>query len=197
MESGDTVRFTSYRSRGRGHLLRDTKIWEAGRATSAASSFFDPIRIGVFGEGFVDGATGANNPVYEVWNEAQYIWPSGSFEESVKCLVSIGTGVPSLKPFPDDLVGIGQSLLAIATETEKTAERFCRDKSGLDDKNRHYRFNVLQGLEDIGLEDSKRKNAIIAATDRYLESQAVFKKTKACANELSNKQGTLSSASIL
>ncbi|SLM40190.1 patatin family protein [Lasallia pustulata] len=175
-ETCDTVRLTSYRSpRGRGRLLRTTKIWEAGRATSAASSFFDPITIGDFHEGFVDGATGANNPVYEVWNEAQDMWPSGSFEDNVRCVVSLGTGVPSLKPFTNDLVGIGQNLLAIATETEKTAERYFRDKSGLDNKGRYYRFNVLRGLEDIGLEDSKGKNAIIAAIDRYIESQAVFK----------------------
>ena len=183
-ETGDTVRLTSYRSpRGRERLLRTTKIWEAGRATSAASSFFDPITIGDFHEGFVDGATGANNPVYEVWNEAQDMWPSGSFEESVKRFVSIGTGVPSLKPFIDDLISVGQNLLAIATETEKTAERFCRDKSELDNKGRYYRFNVIQGLEDIGLEEAKRKNAIIAATDRYLESQAVFKQMKACVSD--------------
>lgn len=193
-ETSDIVRLTSYRSpRGRERLFRSTKIWEAGRATSAASSFFDPITIGDFHEGFVDGATGANNPVYEVWNEAQDIWPSDSLEASVKCFVSIGTGVPSLKPFTDDLVGIGQTLLAITTETEKTAERFCRDKSGLDDNGSYFRFNVLRGLEDIGLEDSARKNAIIAATDRYVESQAVFKQMKACGNRLGNKQCTFSS----
>lgn len=194
-ETSDTVRLTSYRSpRGRERLLRATKIWEAGRATSAASSFFDPITIGEFQEGFVDGATGANNPVYEVWNEAQDMWPSGSLEDNVKCLVSIGTGVPSLKPFSDDLVGIGKSLLAIATETEKTAERFCRDKSGLDDKGCYYRFNVLRGLEDIGLEDAKRKNAIVAATDRYIESQAVYKRMRACANNLAERQCRSSSS---
>jgi predicted acylesterase/phospholipase RssA len=107
-ETGDTVRLTSYRSpRGRTQLLRTTKIWEAGRATSAASSFFDPITIGDFRQGFVDGATGANNPVYELWNEAQDIWPSKSLEDKIKCLVSIGTGVPSLTPFRADPIGIG------------------------------------------------------------------------------------------
>ena len=188
-ETGDTVRLTSYRSpRGRERLLRTTKIWEAGRATSAASSFFDPITIGDFEESFIDGATGANNPVYEVWNEAQDIWPSGSLEDKIKCLVSIGTGVPSLTPFKDDIISIGRSLLAIATETEKTAERFSRDKSRLDDMGRYYRFNVLRGLEDIGLEDSKRKNAIVAATDRYIELQAVFKQMKACADSMSGRE---------
>lgn len=188
-ETGDTVRLTSYRSpRGRERLLRTTKIWEAGRATSAASSFFDPITIGDFGESFIDGATGANNPVYEVWNEAQDMWPSSSLEDKVKCLVSVGTGVPSLTPFKGDLVGIGQSLLAIATETEKTAERFSRDKLRLDDMGRYFRFNVLRGLENIGLEESKRKNAIIAATDRYIESQTVFKQMKTCADRMSGRE---------
>ena len=188
-ETGDTVRLTSYRSpRGRERLLRITKIWEAGRATSAASSFFDPITIGDFQESFVDGATGANNPVYEVWNEAQDIWPCGSLEDKMKCLVSIGTGVPSLRPFKGDLISIGESLLAISTETEKTAERFSRDKAGLDNTGRYYRFNVLRGLEDIGLEDSMRKSMIIAATDRYIDSQAVFKQMKACADSMSGRK---------
>ena len=70
-ETGDTVRLTNSPSpRGPENLFQSTKIWEAGRATSAASSFFDPIAIGEFGASFVDGAIGAKNPVYEVWNEA-------------------------------------------------------------------------------------------------------------------------------
>lgn len=100
----------------------------------------------------------------------------------------LGTGAPSIKSFTDDLVGIGQNLLAIATETEKTAERFCRDKSGLDNKGRYYRFNVMRGLEDVGLEDLKVKNMIIAASDRYIESQAVFKQMQACVKSLGDKR---------
>ena len=42
--------------------------------------------------------------------------------------------------------------------------------------------HVLRGLEDLGLEDLNRGNAIIAATDRYIESQAVFKQMKTCAD---------------
>jgi hypothetical protein len=154
----------------------------------AVSSFFDPITIGDFEEIFVDGTTAANNPVYEVWNEAQDMWPSGSLEDKIKCLVSLEMGVPSLTPFKDNLIGIGQSLLVIATETEKTAEQFSRDKSRLDETRRYYRFNVLRGLEDIGLEDPKRKNVIVSATDRYVELQAVFKQMKACAKSMSGRE---------
>ena len=66
-ETSETVCLTSYRTpRGNSDLLNSVTVWEACRATSAASSFFDPIAVGRFGEEFVDGATGANNPVREV-----------------------------------------------------------------------------------------------------------------------------------
>jgi hypothetical protein len=38
------------------------------------------------------------------------------------------------------------------------------------------------------LTDIERKNAIIAATDRYIESQAVFKQMKACADSMSGRE---------
>ncbi len=92
-----------------------------------------------------------------------------------------------MKAFSDQWSLIGKTLVAIATETEKTAERFCRENSHLDNEGRYFRFNVLRGLEGIGLEDSKQKNAIIAATSRYIESQAVFKQIKACASILAGR----------
>ena len=178
---------TSYKSpRGGGNLLNSVTIWEACRATSAASSFFDSIAIGPFDEEFVDGATGANNPVWEVWDQAQLVW--GPIEDKVQCLVSIGTGVPSLKPFRDDLSHIGETLIAIATETEQTAERFQRDKTHLDNIGRYYRFNVSRGLEEIGLEESKKRREIAAATRRYVESQEVYKKMQECANNVSGRE---------
>ena len=44
-------------------------ICEAALATSAATSFFEPVHIGA--RKYVDGALGANNPVDEVEGEAQ------------------------------------------------------------------------------------------------------------------------------
>ncbi|KAF2189804.1 hypothetical protein K469DRAFT_747798 [Zopfia rhizophila CBS 207.26] len=152
-------------------LFRKVKVWKTTRATPAASSFFDLFANGNFQETFDDGAAGANNPVYNMWIEAQDVW-QGSLEDKVKCTVN------------DDLVGVGQSLLAIATETEKAAGKFSRDKSELENAGQYYRFIVLRGLEDVDIEDSKRKNTIIAATNRYIESQAAFKLMKACADNM-------------
>ncbi|KAL1835370.1 hypothetical protein VTJ49DRAFT_6917 [Mycothermus thermophilus] len=186
-ETGDTVCLANYRSprSDNSDLLNATTIWQACRATSAATTFFDPIAIGPFGEQFVDGALGANNPVYALWNQAQDVW-GDQLWGSLKCLVSIGTGLPALKPVRDDILGIWATLKDLATET-KTARQFHRDKSHLDDEGRYYRFNVDRGLEEIRLEESKKKTEIAAATRRYVESQAVFKQMKACANNIAGR----------
>jgi hypothetical protein len=183
-QTADTVRFRSYNSTRSRDI--EIKIWEAARATSAATTFFDPLKIDS-GETFTDGAgSGVNNPIYELWTEAQDLWKftDDSLESSVKCLVSIGTGVPSLTPFDDKIIDIGKMLVKMATETEKTAERFARDKGTLGNSGRYYRFNVDKGLENIGLESTKEKGAITAATGRYIESQVVFKQFIACADML-------------
>ncbi|KAF5665043.1 tetratricopeptide repeat domain-containing protein [Fusarium denticulatum] len=80
------------------------------------------------------------------------------------------------------------ALTRLATETEKTAEQFRRDKSDLDGKGRYYRFNVSHGLENVGLAESKRQREIAAATGRYVALQDVYRQLKACANGLARKQ---------
>ncbi|KAI9893041.1 MAG: hypothetical protein M1814_000925 [Vezdaea aestivalis] len=187
-ETADTVLFTSYPSRWSSDLYNKTRIWEAARATSAASSFFDPIKIGQFEEEFVDGAVGANNPAAQLWNEAKYAWRDEKLEDNIKCFVSIGTGVPSLIPYGSNLLEIAQTLKYIATETEKTAETFHRAHSDLDDGNRYFRFNVTHGLENVGLEDATQKNVIIAATTRYVATESVMKQMRLCGTNLSTKE---------
>ena len=117
-QTSETVYLTSYKSsRGSNDLLNSVKIWEASRPTSAASSF-DPITIGRYEEEFVDGAIGANNPVWEVWKQAQLMWGPKPVESKIKCLVSTGTGIPSLKPFRDDRLHVGITLFANRDRTD-------------------------------------------------------------------------------
>ena len=145
-EVAKPVRLRSYSSREVDEV--DCKIWEACRATSAASSFFDPIRIGPFNEEFVDGATGCNNPIDEVLSEARIIWPDA--DRRIQCVVSIGTGEPALKPFGGNVKDVGKTLLALATDTKNTAERFLRAHTHIGLADRYFRFNVMKGLEDVG-----------------------------------------------
>ncbi|EXL47749.1 hypothetical protein FOCG_11898 [Fusarium oxysporum f. sp. radicis-lycopersici 26381] len=170
------------------YLLDSTTIWQACRATSAATTFFDLIAIGPFQEQFVDGGLGANNPVYALWTQAQDVWGDDRLQASLRCLVLIGTGVPPLRSVHNNVLGIGATLIELATETERTAEQFHRNKSGLDDKGRYYRFNVSYGLKGVGLEESKKQREIAAMTGRYIASQDVFRQIKAYASSLARKQ---------
>ena len=135
----------------------------------------------------MDGATGANNPVQEVWNEAQQVWGS-PLEAKIKCLVSIGTGRRLGAAFKDDIFNIRDTLIAIATDTKQKAEQFRRDKAQLDKAGQYYRFNVDIGLEHVGLEESKKKKDIAAATRDYMESQEILNRMDACANNVARNE---------
>jgi len=185
-ETSNLVCLSSYRSPSddNSDLLASTTVWQACRATAAATTFFDPISIGPYGEEFVDGALVENNPVYTLWNQAQDVWGADQLQNRLQCLVSIGTGVSNLAPIHDDVLRIGATLKGLATETEKTAQRFHKDKATLANTGRYYRFNVDRGLEGVGLQESRKKNEIAAATRLYVQSQAASQQIKACAERL-------------
>ncbi|KAF5711987.1 calcium-independent phospholipase A2-gamma [Fusarium mundagurra] len=147
--------------------LRDTglrpKIWEVARATSAASTFFDPIQIGKFGQWFTDGATGFNNPVNQVYQAALDIWADA--KDKIQCIVSIGTGEPGVKTFGEDLKGLALTLLSVATQTEETSRRFAKSHAHIT----HIRLNVVHGLQGIGLQEYNEIATIKSVADRYLD----------------------------
>lgn len=178
--SGTSV-FSSYYSRRRGtSMLNVVKITDAVRATSAASSFFDSVTID--GETFVDGATGANNPVRVLWQEAQDIWglSGSSLDHHVSCLVSIGTGVPSPSAFGNDPLHIAKALVRMTLDTEREAEAFQREHTGLFRAKNAFRLNVSHGLETVGLEDLSQLGHIRAMTRRYFESESVSNMLEDC-----------------
>jgi len=166
---GRIVRFRNYRSVGPSPL--NPQIWEAARATSAATSFFDPIAIGPFGQEFIDGATGANNPVEIALEEARDIWPDTM--ERLQYIVSIGTGEPSLAAFGDNLLSIGKTLVRMSTDANAIAAQFGRSHpelaSGTDTSRHIYqRFNVRKGLENVKLQKVEKIKEIASTTHRYL-----------------------------
>lgn len=180
-------------------LYHVTKIWEAGRATSAASSFFESIAIGSLGQEFLDGGTGANNPVLQLWNEAADTYCGGSsrkLSENLRTIVSIGTGIPDLTDFGDDMLAIGKTILDISTETQTTANEFHRANSDLDDEGKYYRFNVARGLATIGLEEANEAKRIKELTDAYLTEQSTHTSIKRCARTLGNPIVSAPSSSL-
>ena len=75
-----------------------------------AASLFDSITIGRYEEEFIDGVTEAKNPVGAVEQGSADV--GTATREQV---VSIGSGVPSLKAFQDNVFRIHGTLTAIAT----------------------------------------------------------------------------------
>jgi predicted acylesterase/phospholipase RssA len=166
-----------------------SRICQAALATSAATTFFEPVSIG--NRTFADGGLGANNPVDEVEGEASNIWCSetGDLKPLVKCFISIGTGNPGKKAFEDSMFKfLGQTVVEIATETEKTEKNFIARWAKHFDKKRYYRFNVEQGLQSIGLNEYKKKGPIEAATEGYLTHIAQKLRVRDCIQNLRLKQ---------
>lgn len=164
-------------------------IFEAALATSAATGFFDSVSIG--GRRFVDGALGANNPVEQVEGEASDIWckDTGDLKPLVKCFISIGTGNPGKKAIEDKMFRfLSKTLLRISTETEETAKKFISRWRDHYDAKRYFRFNVTQGLQDVGMAEYKERAKIEAATEYYLVDQEQVFRVRDCIQNLKRKE---------
>jgi hypothetical protein len=139
----------------------------------------------------VDGALGANNPVDEVEGEATNIWclNTGDLKPLVKCFISIGTGNPGKKALEDKVVKfLSKSLVGIATETEETEKKFIARWARHYDEKRYFRFNVDQGLQDVGLDEYKEQGRMQAVTAEYLGHHAQKFRVRDCIGNLQQKQ---------
>ncbi|KAI9893899.1 MAG: hypothetical protein M1814_005452 [Vezdaea aestivalis] len=187
------VGFSSYSSRRDDSRLSVIKIWEAARATSAATSYFDPICINYNGikEAFLDGGMVANNPIHELWSEGSEIYGAKSLQDNIKCVLSIGTGVPYIKPFTNSLIELPETLVRLATDADKAAETFQRLHQNLDKKDKYFRLTVPQGLETVEVEDYAQLEKIRTLTMSFLTKQDTHKKVNLCAQVLLKSQGKL------
>ena len=168
-EGKTPVQFTDYPRLGeQSNFYDEVKIWEAACATSAATSFFSPIKIRS-GEGyreFLDGAFNANTPVFKLWLEAKAQFGPLPLEPRISCLVYLGTGKPQLKAFDDTVVAVGRSVIDIATETQTTAALFHEEHEDLANQARYFRFNPPD-VGDVGLEEAGKRTIIEVTTEAY------------------------------
>jgi hypothetical protein len=135
---------------------------------------------------------GTNNPVEQLWNEAQNIWCDEEVELGglLKCFVSVGTGNPGRKPIAEGpLKFFSETLVGIATQTEDTAKLFVDRHRRLYVSKRYFRFNVQQGLQNVGLEEYKEVALIDAATAEYMDEPETKSAAQKCAMNLKQKQG--------
>jgi hypothetical protein len=159
----------------------DCTIWEAARATSAAPTFFDPI---TFSNGVVfrDGGLRNNNPIFELVDEIQKEFPS----RKISTIVSLGTGVSASIDLGNGLVSISNACVKIATDTETTADNFTKTycSPGGRFRDGYFRFNVTQGLQDVGLEEWRKHDLMWANTKEYMGKSEQQEKLASCANRL-------------
>ncbi|KAI9766340.1 MAG: hypothetical protein M1840_006604 [Geoglossum simile] len=178
-EDSELAILRSYETSLPEELFDECKIWEAARATSAATTFFDSVQIGRYGQKFVDGAIVYNNPIHVVHHEAQHLWPDKQY-----LILSIGTGSVPGGAFEGNIWNIVKRMKDILAETEKTNERFFLDHTNMMNEKRLFRFNVYHGLGQVGLEEWKEKAAMATATQTYLRKGETMAKMKDCQDGL-------------
>lgn len=168
-DMGKPFRLRNYRSsweEGTG-----CKIWQAAQATAAAPLYFPPVRFGTPPANYVDGGLTYNNPVRALFDEARHVWPG----PGIWCIISIGTGVPPIKPTGKTGKQIIESVIHIATDTQQTADEFSDEmdhlKRAKDSSLTCIRLNVDQGLQTIRLEEWKDFDRLTGATNHYLNTR--------------------------
>jgi hypothetical protein len=122
-------------------------IWEVARATSAAPSYFNTIKIGE-GE-YVDGGFGVNNPSQHIFWEVSQM--NHNLDQANDLSVSIGTGVTRFTRFQKGLfqkpIGWLNAAKKVSTDCEEGHRNMLNiTQSGR--KHNYFRFNVPQRATD-------------------------------------------------
>lgn len=172
------------------------EIWEAGRATSAAPSYFPSIKIpDEQGQpcSYVDGGLGYNNPSKELLNEARGVFGP---EHSIGCFISIGTGrdknvsLSNVRKFSSAY----QAFRAIALSSEQAHWNMKQYFSRNPDV--YFRFNAgarlidTKGDEDfvraVSMEDWHKMKQIEGLTEEYLAETDTEVSVSKCARKLAS-----------
>lgn len=147
-------------------------IVEAARATTAVPGMFKPKVIDEHGVkmSYVGGGLGCNNPTAQLLAEAEWAFPN----QPVACVISVGNGqlhsahVPDPKRYhpllPSKLLPVVE---AIATDCERTNQEL--SVRFIHTKGVYFRFNIDQGMQDIGQWDAARLAEVQAHTRMYLQ----------------------------
>ncbi|KAH6673982.1 hypothetical protein F5X68DRAFT_214590 [Plectosphaerella plurivora] len=152
------------------------ELWEALRATSAATTYFEEFRRG--DAGYVDGAFRANNPVAHVRSEASEVWPGRP-----AFLLSIGTGTKPSVPLRGHALQLARTLTRLVTETEETWTNFARRHADMANDGMLFRFSA-PGVGGIDLGDYRRMRDAETTTRGWLRETSVNKDVGACARRV-------------
>lgn len=188
------ARLRSYSSR-MDSATTNIRVWEAAMATTASPGEFSQIRMGPMGITYVSAGLGFSNPAKEALDEADRIWQLSN----IGCLVSIGAGVMPPARLEshwesmtflnllnlDNIARVPELLTTFfraATDCERVHEEMMRDARLLNLK--YFRFNVDDGLQNIGRNEASKIDKISMATNIYLDRREVINSLEYCASQI-------------
>lgn len=190
---GEAMLFASYKAYSRGGLNflphRNPRIWQAGRATSAAPTYFPPITMYYDNapKELIDGGVTTNNPTLLALREIRTLCQDFSNKCNIKKInvVSIGTGIPKYKhKFGQSQLGLLNVLEAFTEvgmgfgvrQTEFHVKEYLDlGKAKGDFTYNYYRFNPNVG--DIELDSASKENIDKLSTlSQAVISRQEFKK---------------------
>lgn len=157
-------------------------IYEAARATTAATTYFKPMTIKDEEgreEKFVDAALGTNNPISILWDEAVSLFGK---KRRLGCVVSLGTGSRKVEMAPGGeklkekakfLFSAIKVMKEIGTDSEKDHERW--QAKFQEFENTYFRLNVDGGAQGIELSDWQKIGQLKTRTRDYLQDPSVKK----------------------
>jgi predicted acylesterase/phospholipase RssA len=118
----------------------------------------------------------------------------GAFRKAARPIQPVADKAAQLGRFPGGFstaTRFLQELVKLSTESERThgttyAEAHSRDLSG---QFRYHRFNVQNGMDDIGLEEWQNWDLMVSLTRNYLDSVDVPARLTECARDLLHPPG--------
>jgi hypothetical protein len=140
------------------------------------TTFFKPVAIGPLQQKFGQGPY--NNPVQSVYSEANQLW-GDRINDAL--LITIGTGAASSHPFEGSTV---DRVMDIVTQIEETNHEFLREHSSMLASGKLFKFNDLNFLAKVGLEEYKMETEATGATQEYLNNGEICPQYRKCLEQL-------------
>lgn len=143
------------------------EIWKACRATTAAPTYFESLKIG--DEEYCDGGVGINNPTWEALNEMDLLYKNGP-----KVIASFGTGKPApssvfkgnkshklhiTQAIKDahSMFKTGKGALTDCENTHEDMRKIKRERRRGENSFSYYRLNISEGLGKVKLDEWKQQ----------------------------------------
>lgn len=173
-------------------------IWEALYATLAHPDLFKSIDIGEgpMRESFVGGDIGCINPIAHVLAEVKRLYP----DRHVSCILSVGAGhlrtihIPNSSPYQrllsTEAVAVAKNLV---TDGERIAEEMA---ARFQDTGIYHRFNVDQGMQNIGIDHWERLGEVAAHTRAYIDKVEIGRRIDQATQLITGRKGVLAASLI-